>query len=411
MLRSKSYLPYVLIIICLFSTLVNAWVPITARTWVLLLLGCIVSFYFVPTYYRSRVFCCVVVYLGILILNLVYGDKYFDTLSKVMTEAASMIFPVSLLMYCISLRDYHCYKIYVEVFIMILLVAAVGTYFADQIRPQAVRLAAIEISTGEGKSTISNGLYMIGMTNYALPHALPVLIPALMLGVKNKKMKQRSRTLCILVLVAILSLIWFSAATTPLLFAVIVLVLSTFTPRGALKDYSSWFICVALVLGFILVFHDFFGNLFMHVSNLFSGEGVSSSFQGRFEEVGSFLQTGQSDGDLESRSERYSSSLQALYHNIYLGTNERVGGHSALIDRVAALGVVGVLPWIMAIYFAIKYTLKQLPSDIKLFYLEGISIGLAMLLTKNMANIEMWFCMFFVLPIMLILFSRSVLTR
>lgn len=403
MKQNNSYILYAIIIVCIFSTFVHAWVPITSRVWVFLLLGCVLSLIEVPSYFRSRQFFLLLVYFVILLLNFLLGDSYFNSLPKVLVESASMIFATSLLMYSFRNNEYRVYYTFVVTFIIILVVAAFGTFLATRIEPDAVRMSADSIYESSYEKSLVSSFFQIGMTNYSLPHALPVIIPAFIIGIRNRSLHRLLRLLCIVGLVSDIVVIWLSGSTTSLLLAAIIFVLSFLTPKGSVKKHRKWIFGVTYCVGFLFLFKETIGDLFMSLSNVV--EGNNNSFSLRFQEVGYYLQTGQSYGDFEMRSDRYATSIGELFQSPLLGTNARLGGHSALLDRFGTLGVVGIIPWIAAIYSSIKYAAKKLPSNVMLFYLEGIVAGILMLLSKNMATVEMWFCLFVALPLFLVFFS------
>ena len=112
-------------------------------------------------------------------------------------------------------------------------------------------------------------------------------------------------------------------------------------------------------------------------------------------------ETGKATGDLGGRMDKYSISMSILEGSILIGSDMQTGEHSAILDRLACLGLIGWIPYII---YIIKNTLKQnklLPKKVSAYYIIGASTAILMLLSKNMSDWDTWFMYFCLLPVML----------
>ena len=110
------------------------------------------------------------------------------------------------------------------------------------------------------------------------------------------------------------------------------------------------------------------------------------------------------DSDVSVRSEEYGRSLDEFIASPIVGTNnsDSLGNHSAVFDRLGALGIIGIFPYIMFIVAVVKHCLKRLPLHIdKWYYVICLICFITTILLKDMNKLEIWFAICVVAPALL----------
>ena len=99
----------------------------------------------------------------------------------------------------------------------------------------------------------------------------------------------------------------------------------------------------------------------------------------------------------------YEDSFYAFAKSPIIGTDNRdeLGGHSAILDRMGAFGLIGIIPWLLVMIWLSRYNYKQMPHKARDFYLVGLFCFVAMMVLKNMSYFYVWFTFMVLLPCML----------
>ena len=130
----------------------------------------------------------------------------------------------------------------------------------------------------------------------------------------------------------------------------------------------------------------------------------NSLFETKRIDIEESIMYGEVQGGVAVRQSLYAASFEAFFENPIMGVNDKkYGGHSALLDRLAMLGLLGFLPLSLLFYRIYKFTLKCLPKESRVYYKMGFLVGIIMLSAKNMFGWAMFFFMFFLLPMLIIL--------
>ena len=344
-----------------------------------------------------------VVYVSVVMLNFFSGDYYYRSFPRACSEFAMLLFSSALGYYCFQPDNERTSKTIMWVLIIIISITSIMTFILDIKNPGILRQAASSVFSDNDMSEVIAG-YKMGMSNYYLPHALPVLIPSLVLGIKNKELEPILRIINILVLLLVLILIFVSNAATPILIAMIILMVSIGTIRVSIKKSIFYLVFVSLIVAPMLINDNILVSLIDYICNHINED---STFYYRLMDIEESIIYKEAIGDLDARLELYNVSSTGFLGSIVFGSNDAVGGHSAIIDRLATMGLVGFIPYFIFIWQQMKSTYKCIPNHIKIYYLEGVLAGVAMLLTKNMSNWEMWLMMFVLMPIITIQFGKE----
>lgn len=390
---------FILFAICFFLTFtqINSFFS-TSVKFIITLVGCFICLLTFKRYLRLKFISWLLLYFVILCINFVIGDKYFSRFPNIIQEIVFLIFPACISTILLYRKKFGIIKLLLLTTIALIVYFTISSVIIESIFPGAIRSTVFLLNTGD-ESTL-NMYYRMGMTNYALPHAVPILIPALVVYFRDKKEKIIIRYSALILIFLIFVLVYVSYAMIPFLMCFVFLILS-FLVRAdkSIKTNLTrigviMFVCLPLLFSSSLMI-DAVGEL----SELFGT--TDTVYKDRIEDIQGFSKTGNAEGDLNARFNRYDDSLSLFDGNILLGTDKQPGEHSIVIDRLAVLGLIGIIPYLAFLYMQSAYISKFIDKKNKLYYFLGISAGFMLLLTKNMGGWETWFLMFTILPLMI----------
>jgi len=148
-------------------------------------------------------------------------------------------------------------------------------------------------------------------------------------------------------------------------------------------------------------------QILISVLDFFGAETETMAYYGKIEDTITILETGKSVGQIANRQELHNMSLNTFLNHPLLGTNKGsdIGGHAYFMDRAGLLGLVGFIPLFLFFYYQIKISYENLPNSIRMHYLIGVASCIILGFQKNMAGIEYWLYLFFLLPALCMLAS------
>lgn len=386
---------YPILVLVLTWPLLGGYFPILSRTWIWILVGCVISSLTSPTYYRQSSMKWLLLYVLVLLANFLMGDYTYGNFPLLALEIGVLVLSTFLSYYFFILKNYNTSRAVMIELLILISIISIFTFVLDRQYPGVLR-NSIQILFSERDSSIMNSYYRLGMSNYYLPHALPIIIPPLIMGVKNKGLKVWVRFLLLVVLVLSLVLIYVSNAATAVILTMMVLLMALITYSGLDQNNATWFAIIVLVFLPFFFFKDLMAQTLGFLSSLFPEGNVND----RIIDLEQSLISNEAQGDMEGRMSLYTSSVNDFVTSILLGSNNKPGGHSALLDKLAALGLIGIIPYIIFIWLQFKQMSKIIPRKNRLFYYEGFLAGIMMLTFKNMDSWEMWLMMFVMLPML-----------
>lgn len=393
---------YALIVVSISLTLLQGYYTFFRMLWLTTTIGAVASFMLCDKSIRNKSFPFLLLYLLMIILNYISGDDYFGSIGNVVLESSSLIL-ACLMFYGLVIRnDLKMQRIVVYTFLVVLILTTILSLIADSFFPGIIRYAFVASVTGFDTSLTYN-YYRMGMSNYSLPHAIPVLVPAVVYGLKCHP--QKSKVLRIMLWAALASLIllaYLSGSTTALLLSLLSLAIClTLKPGNNRVNISRLLIILIIAsplllskdlqLSILNTFDDFIGNQgYFHQKVMLFQESI----------------TNENVDVMENRESLYQKSFDGLFSSPLIGTNSIIGGHSSLLDRLATLGIFGIIPLILFLIYQYKSTTKRMKEKVVIFYAVGFMMGLLMCSVKSMWYWEIHFSMFVFLPISIIYFSN-----
>ena len=383
-----------IVILCYTFSLLWGWIPRTHSLITLLIglaVGVVVSYrYFtrIPMFYF-------LLYVVVLALNVMANDHRYNSFASVFYEVIYLLLPSLMVFGLMNSDNDKCATITIKAILWMLIINAIGTFFVDTMFPGSIRAINAETRL-TGNSSTAMYFYRFGLANYFLPHALPTIIPVLVMGIKYCD-DRKKRWLLTVVLVACLLLVYFSGATTALLLAVVALLVAVFSSsKGGIRQIIL-IVVISLILIPVFSNDELMLSVLQQLDDIVNHEGY---FHSKILDFQDLIMYGETTGDVEARENLYTITINAIIGSPLFGVNTVIGGHSNLLDQWGYLGIVGWLPWLLFIISQVRMSGRKLQSSSKIFYVEGVLMAFLMLAIKSMAGWESWLFLFTVLPLL-----------
>ena len=404
-IKLNSFFSLVLTAIAVILT--SSWLQgnftILSRGWLWLGLGCIVCVFLYPAYLKQKNIFWLIAYATIVVFNFLMGDAYFYSTANVIMELAMLLFCSYFAFYVAN--NYGSIKlinIFVYSQIIVIVATSVLSIAIDMLYPGVIRETVTLINAGYSGEAVP--FYRMGVCEYGFPHGIPMILPGLVLLYKNRRLKLIYRLLILMVLALLFYLVFVSGITTSLILAIFGIIASLIIREGGLKKNITRLAILSLFLTPLLS-DTVMLNVLKRAEQIVPEENKITGKIINFEET--IQNENSADGSIQMRGTLYGMSIDAFLTNPILGTNSKsFGGHSALLDRFASLGLIGGVPFILFIIALYKLVRRALPKNSILFFYIGLAGFMIMLATKNMSNIYVWLYSICLLPA-LILFNAN----
>ncbi len=391
-----------LLLVCFFLTFkqLNVLFP-SIYTMIFLLVGCIVLLYYARNRFRGSSIMWLVLYTIVLALNYLSGDTYFDSVGDVVQEVAILFFTSTLTYYIFTKGHMWLAIVLVFITLAIILYYSISSYYIELEYPGVIRNTVYMTNVGDLHEL--RLLYLRGLSTYQFSHAVPILIPPLVVGIRKSSNNKRIRIFFIVVLIAIFVITFISYAATALFLSIIMLILTLIVSQGSTKNIIINLTIAGILFLPIIISPSFFLKPLYGL--LSSAE--DASYIDKLMDIQKLTDSGVSSGSVAARETKYVITINEVINHLLVGTNERTGEHSAILDRFACLGLVGWIPYLIFIYFQLKAPFRRINREFYSYYVLGVLAALFMLFTKNMSNWETWFLVFTILPLMTWLLSQK----
>lgn len=393
-----SYIYAALIGLGSFSV-VYAWAPMLYRHVYLTFIALIISIKLIPSFFKSRQFIYILFYSLIVYLNYLWGDQY--TIGKEVLDGLTLIMCGCIAYYLATGRDCKCEKSLILVTAFVVAVNTIATYAVYLVQPDVVRLVVEDAEITKDNS-YAMSFYRLGVVLYDVPHSIPVLIPPLVMLIRKKTLTSFWRIFSFAFLLSIFILLIISDVMTPLLISIVALLTSLLVDNNSVKR-STYRITIALVLILPFLFSTNVKREIVH----FGAQVTSGTLQEKISEIEAGLGKGSTTGDWDARQNFYKQSADAFFDNVLLGTDnvEALGGHSAILDRLASFGLIGIIPWVLSFILFVRYLYRRIPKEGRSYFIICMICFILMLYLKNMSNFFEWMCFGAIVPAMLFFYE------
>ncbi len=392
-------LPYWVLIICMvFMTfsLLQGYVSFTARAWLWIPLACVMCALINLDVFKSRQFLWLTIYVMIVSLNLLSGKVYTSVTSlliKVMTMLWAISFP-----FLLTAENKSFVRSFVRIELVVVLLTAMLSIIVDSITPGIIRQTAQYITFGQTDSALL--YYRLGVCEYGLPHAIPIIIPAIIQYARNRNISIIKRIATIIIILLLSYFVFVSGVATAIILLVFAIAGTLLIDRESRKKTRIRLIILGLFA--LPLLNE--NNVITVLNGLADIVPEENSFHGKLVSIENSLLYDEVEGSVAARDAKYNISLESFVQNpIFGGSGEEVSGrHSVIMDNFGAYGLVGGIPFLLLVFFTLRFIYKVLPPDSRLTFIIGAICFVALLATKNMSNVYSWMFVTAFLPMLLI---------
>lgn len=322
--------------------------------------------------YLKKSFIPMALYLGGAMITMLLGNAYFK-----IPFFITVVFAYACIEHYMVTRDNNYAKMVVIVLYgtLLIMVATSLPLFISHPNLSRIMLNAEE-------NGVTSPLFYWTLS-YQTIHSLPVYsIPVFYLFRNTPKLLVRIASL--LFFAAIFVLMLFADSTGALFVNVAVLgILLLYDQKKGLKTNMSRMAVLGCGM-MVFLNKTVLVGLLTVVQPIFTG----SSTYTKIDEINYMLQGGQSEGDIESREEKWDLSWKGFVEDPLLPTieksaYEKIGGHNFLFDQIVALGLILGIFFIWFLIERIRRPLKFLTFTARPYYLVGVLAMLVMGVMKN----------------------------
>ena len=239
---------------------------------------------------------------------------------------------------------------------------------------------------------------VMGVMGYTLLHVYVVVFPVFIMACTCRKNNKKIPYLALLILV--FYIIIKSSITTTLLIAIGILLFS-------FGYYNkSKFITTATFIFIISIFLYLTGwiiNILDWIAPFFEDTVVAE----KIEDMRSSLLVGRTVGVVSGRQNLHAISWNGFFSNIIIGGGT-FGGHSCIVDRLACMGLLGFIPYVM-IYISLIRQWKKIIviHKYRYFYYLGIVAAGVLLYSKGLFGQEGNLFLMVLLPMLITYFQNN----
>lgn len=392
---------YLFVVFCMTFYAVYFWPFGPLLKYGAMVIGVIVPFIIDKKFFNSKEFVCFIFYVMLIYMNHLIGNENYSRTRLIYINSCSLFITLSMTHYLMNVKNIALFGKIVLTTIVVLIWTAIVTGIMDSTMPGIVRYAIQSINQGADVSEFS-GFYRMGMSNYLLPHALPIMIPPFVMVLRSGGLSRIQSIMCYAIIFAILALLYFSGATGPLLLGVLILILSFIARPGKLSSNIIMVVITVLLVMPFLMNDDLMLSLFNWLDDLIGNEG---HFHSKIMAMQNGITMGEAQGDFAERGDIYQSGLESIIENPIFGSQKQVAGHSIILSVFATMGIIGFVPFISILIYHIQSVKKHIPDKVRVYYYIGLLAAFLMLSMKGIESWEIWFASLTFLPISILFFS------
>ena len=399
--RKRLSLWGVLIIIILASLsfmVIPAWIPFLRKGWVLLIIASAIIVINWRKYISPQAFLALVIYGIVVILNSLIGDAYFESWTSAIYEFLVLFVPSSLALYCTKSQDNKFVSVLVKVTIIALVFEMIASYLVMNTNEGIVRGLYLR-SQNEGGLDFIYSYFRLGILDYFMGHAVPILIAPLFCLYKESS--RINKTICFFLILVCVVLTWMTESATAILLMLLMLLLGLIVNQNRTFKTNIIVVSITMLIAAGIMSNVVMSGVFDYLIALLGDDSILGE---RLAELQLSLYEDQLTGDLEARVDLYNKSMDSLSGvNLLFGSNAMPGRHSGFLDRFAVLGLVGFVPLLFFLYYSLKSIWDSLPDNRSIYFLQCILAAFLLLFFKGAWVWPLFFILYIVTPSLLVI--------
>ncbi len=392
---------YAALVVMLTWPLFAAWIPVFVKSWYWYPVGVIFGFLFISEYFKTRQFVYILWYIVVVYLNCFMGDKYIYDPIAATTRFLGLIFITSAPLFFIQPNKERVRYFFYIFFLILLIAVSIASYYWNTQFPNVIR-DDITI-TGSDEVYEFAYLYRFGLTRYQFAHAVPIIIPPLVMAYKIRKRIIEKVFFAFVVFLCLVHT-YVSNSTTAFMMAVIAVLLSFMVSPNMTKK-QTWRIVMLGVVLFPLLSENVFSSILGFIDWATGSEGA---IHDHIADMQQSIVSKSTYGTVGARQDRYAVSWQMFFQNPFIGTNDETGNHSVFIDHLGSYGIIGFFPLFAFLWVEFKAIMKRLGANNRVYYYISGFCAFSLMALKN-AHIWDINCFLFVAaPIFFLEINRDI---
>lgn len=328
-----------------------------------------------PRVYFTDTMKLIYLYYAIFFLMRISG--YYDVENQWFMEWHYPIFTAILIHnYYVYSRDHRSYARVILATLIIIAITAIVNIYTLIRYPEVARQLFGDESVFGG---LEGPIYSIGLGTYAFTSSIPFIIPMLVAFYKVVR-DAGLRIAIFLFIVVILISVFMSAITAPILMAALCLL---FALAGQRRLGASIFVSTILLLVIAVVPTSVKSDFFYSISDVVTQKDLSR----KMKDIGYVIETGIDTSNplstVEYRAERIPKNLAAFATNPIFGTGYEVEFHIFWLNRLAQVGLLGTIPFILILYHHMKLCLRRCDNYYRFYILVSVLLFIVLGFMKN----------------------------
>lgn len=393
MKESKLSIIYPIFLLLVSFPLIHAWLPITQRFIVLSVPLILCSLIF-----NKKAFVCPSIFavIAYVLFLFCFSDRNSYISSIKFLDTAYLFSGVIISYYIIHNQNSRTCKQISFITYAFITITCVASIIICLNVPGAVRYNTI--NELNDIPAIVLAMQKFGLSNYLLPHALPILIPGIVKQIKDPYFLPQKKFYLKLFLGVIVIFEWYAESATGLILSIFALFASISIRINGKHNVRN---IILLSIAALLLTSSTIMNPLIDLIITISPD----SYTQKLIDLKLQLNGLEAEGDIYTRSNLYQDSLDVIFDNFllgYEGNNLLIGGHSAILDHLATTGIVGFIPWALIFILEFKQVWKILNVNIRPYYIIGCICFILMLAIKNMSVYIVWLMFMVYLPTFLL---------
>ena len=288
-----------------------------------------------------------------------------------------------------TLKDINLKVNIIKIILFSLVIDAITTLLALTIDPNISKIMA----TASANSNLEG---LKGVSGYSIIYSLVIIVPMLLYSIKE--LKTKSRLFLQLFTLLMMYFIFKSAYATALIALVLGIVVYLFLNTS--KIFKVLLLPFILYLAVILINPNSIYDILIYLSDKIEIHQISI----RFNQLADLILYGDNSGDALYRLVLYRQSIDAFMQYpltgiIIYNPNYALSGHSAFLDILGGIGLLGFIPYVLFLWYSYKISInktehRKLKNAIRTSYIVFCFIGSINTLATSLTI--MLFLLFFV---------------
>lgn len=399
-LSKKNYFRYLIVMLNLttyFPLLTQNMPPLIGshHIWTPIWSASLLIFY--NKVFQNKLLLSSIIFLGLFTVvmysGLIWNGIDNWTVSNSIEEVYILLMAISVYAYFNKSQDFEGWAIITRLTIILLFVTAVLTIFTSYIDPLYVR----KIIGGEYENP--HDILKFGGGTYSFASVLICLFPILIFYFRNNEGSVFSKKFLFLFIVIFIIAEIRMQIFANILISVIIIVFSLF---GRKRLTRSLVISFAVILIFLMIPKNLYGEMMIRLSKLFDSE---SDIFYKLNDFNEFILHGSSEETAAGyRSSRFPLLLNAFLNHPVLGhlsfkgaINIGEGAHLFWFYKLAAFGIVFFILYIRIFFNHFLFTIEVFSERVRFYYILSLISIIILGVIKNLAGRELWYFYFFIL--------------